>query len=162
MTPCIFYFCFSQDSGRVHVTWYPRENRVKNAGVTPCILGHISCCVLPSVFVFADVLRLCFCRPAFASAFVSYIEAARGRVRGESYCKHFSDNASFGASVRTLATIISAVNSTCFFFSFCVLFCCWFCFCSAGRVHGGNHCRDFSQMLTQDLQADRGCGDDPP
>ena len=35
------------------------------------------------------------------------------------------------------------MNSTCF--CFCVLFCCWFCFCSAGRAHGGNHCRYFSQ-----------------
>ena len=91
VTPCTLYFCFRHDSSRVPITWNPRETRLKMAGVTPCIFGHISCSVSAFVLFFADFLCLCFCRPAFASAFVSYMEAARGRVRGESDCKHFSE-----------------------------------------------------------------------
>ena len=73
----------------------PTRNSLKNARVTPCILEQISCCVLAPVLFFADCRCLCFCRPAFASALVSYIEAARGRVRGESDCNPFSESASF-------------------------------------------------------------------
>ena len=92
------HFIFRFQTGLKQSTHYvePTRNSLKKmTRVTPCILGQISCCVLASVFVFADFLCLCFCRPAFASAFVSYIEAARGRVRGERFSKHFSDSASF-------------------------------------------------------------------
>ena len=61
---------------------------------------------------------LCFCIPAFDSALVSYIEAAASRVYNKSDCKRLSERASFSVSVRELAAIISAMNSTCLRFCF--------------------------------------------
>ena len=88
VTPCIFYFWFRQDSGRVPLTWNPRESPL-NHGENDALYFMANFVPCFGICLFADLICLCFCNPAFASAFVPDIEAARGRVRGESDCKHF-------------------------------------------------------------------------
>ena len=53
-------------------------------------MSWISCRVLTSCLAFwAGFLCLRFCIPAFASAFVSYIEATTSRVRRKNSCNYF-------------------------------------------------------------------------
>ena len=95
VTPYNLCLDFTQDSGRVPITWNPRETPFKTGESDALYFRADFMLSLGICFVFADVIRLCFCRLAFAFAFASNKEAARGRVRGESDSKHFQTTLAF-------------------------------------------------------------------